>query len=233
MESTGWAPREGLRADSRAGGQHNGSESQAGQGTVSPELRLSLAGSQAASASRDQPGQPVQCTRASYTTREGRWRPGQISTPEQEGEAPCSLLQPPEPQVLQAPAQQLASIIHLVTKASGFPAEQERLAKALGSTSLPAPAPFLTGRAEPQTCLADHDGRARLHLLLLPANLPKNLLRGVHWGCIFQDWLPLRAFLQYSCLGYQERVTRVLMSDIWICKRERLCMHSPTCTCTL
>lgn len=106
------------------------------------------------------------------------------------------------------------------------------LQKAPGSTSLPAFAPFLAGREAPQTCLADQDGRTQLHLLLLPANLTKNLLRGVHWGWIFQDWLPLRAFLQYSSLGYQEKVTH-LMPHIWIYRRERLRMHSPTCTCSL
>lgn len=51
--------------------------------------------------------------------------------------------QPLELQLLQAPAEQLAPIIHLVTGASGYPAEQERPAKNTRSTSPPASAPFL------------------------------------------------------------------------------------------
>lgn len=71
---------------------------------------------------------------------------GQKGTPDQqEGAAPCSLYQTPalELQLLQAPAEQLAHIIHLVTGASGYPAEQERPAKNTRCTSPPASAPFL------------------------------------------------------------------------------------------
>lgn len=52
------------------------------------------------------------------------------------------------------------------------------LQKNTGSTSLPASAPFLAqscpGGKQPQTCLADHNGRAQLHLLLLPVNPTTN-----------------------------------------------------------
>lgn len=107
---------------------------------------------------------------------------------------------PAEQQSLQTPAKQLACITHLVPGASGYPAEQERSAKSMNSISLSASAslPGLGGEGkQPQTCLADGDGRAQLRWLLLPVNLSVNLLGWPTGLCTLsrKDQLPLRVSL--------------------------------------
>lgn len=85
-----------------------------------------------------------------------------------------------EPQPLHAPAEQLAPVIHLVTGASGYPAEQERPAKNTGPTPPPASASLpgsVLPRREAASDLPERSRRrAQLRLSPPPVTLTTN------WG---------------------------------------------------